>query len=166
MTSQYRGPQPDRRGGGQQGRQPGPDDRSQGLHQDYLKGGYFDEDGHLRPEVVIEWARHVARLLSDGDMAGSQLRNFFGSARLIEQRQRSGTPFEALRADIARLESLAAMTVARGNAPQVFFDIMERNVQMAQHDKQSLDAFIKHLEAIVCYLTYLMRPTESRDQRR
>ena len=171
MTSQYRGPQPDRRGGGQQRRQPSGGERRPGLPQGYLEGGYFDDKGNLRTVVVTTWASQIAEVLARArtrkgeGMAGSQLRNFFGSARLIEQRLRSETPFDAVRADIARLVPLAAVTVAMGNAPQVFLDLMERNIQIAQEHPRSFDAFIKHLEAIVCYLTYL-KPTDSRDQRR
>ena len=171
MTTQGQGNRYDRgrdspRDRGRGGRPGGPPPRSPNtLPSGYLEGGYFDEQGNLRPDAVTTWARQIAKVLADGNMGAAQLRNFFGTLRLLEQRARSGTPFDALKAGIARLESQAAASVGRNNAPEVFFLFVERNVKLAQQNRQAFDAFVAHFEAIVAYLTYL-KPSEGRDRGR
>lgn len=132
--------------------------RGDGLPEGYLKGGYYNDEKQLRPEVVTSWAWQIAQLLANGNMKVSQLRNFFGTLRLAEQRQRSGTPFGALKAHVARLDPLAHVAVGRNVAPAVFTAFVARNVEQAQKDEASFKAFVYHFEAIVCYVTFL-RPS-------
>ena len=162
--------------GGRGGRGPRPpfQDRRQGapgLPSDYLRGGYFDEEGNLRPEVVLDWAKNIAGLLLRGGMKSTQLRNFFGTARLIERRFLSGATIEQIRAEIAGLNTHAAYAVGRKSegrqtlAPTVFKEFMEKNTQLAMKSRDAyVEGFMKHFEAVVAYHTWLESERQAKSQ--
>ena len=54
------------------------------LPTDYLKNGYFDNNGNILPEVIIEWPRDIAKKLDIAGIGSAQIRNFFGEVRHIQ----------------------------------------------------------------------------------
>jgi len=123
-----------------------------GLPSDYLKNGYFDGNGNLFPEVIIEWPRDIAKKLYNAGIGSAQLRNFFGEARRIEGQLSSGQDFDALRGRILQLDAYAASAQTRGNAPPLFKQFIEQNLKWAAKDRKSFTGgFIPHFECVVAY---------------
>ena len=78
------GRRPPERGPGSEGNPPRPTRR---LPNGYLEGGYFDENGNLRPELLLQQAREVAEAIGDRkSIAYSQLRRFYEHVRAAENR--------------------------------------------------------------------------------
>jgi CRISPR type III-A-associated protein Csm2 len=171
--------------------QPGRQDRGRfqpepaTLHPHYLKDGYFDAAGHLHPGLLTTAGRapgpqtgpqdsdldRALSALHHGAVKGSretgikvaQLRRFFNRAKQIEGRLRAGESIDEVRAELLRLEDLAAYTVGRGVACEPLLDFMHRNMQYAQlSEKHVRQGFIPHFEAVVAYTTYYWREMERR----
>ena len=122
------------------------------LPMDYLKDGYFDSEGNILPEVIIEWPRDIATKLDVAGIGSAQIRNFFGEARRIEGQLSSGQDFEALRGRILQLDAYAANAVKKNNAPPLFKQFIEQNLKWAAKDKKSfLKGFVPHFECVVAY---------------
>jgi len=125
-----------------------------GLPEDYLKNGYFDENGNVLPEVIIAWPRDIATKLANArpEMKSAQLRNFFGEARRIEGQLSAGQDFAALQSRILQLDAYAANAVKKDNAPSLFKQFIEHNVKWARRDQKSfIKGFIPHFECVVAY---------------
>jgi hypothetical protein len=122
------------------------------LPPDYLKNGYFDSNGNVFPEVIIEWPRDIAAKLDRAGMGSAQIRNFFGEARRIEGQLSSGQDFGALRGRILQLDAYAKSAQTRGNAPPLFKQFIEQNLKWAARDRKSfVNGFIPHFECVVAY---------------
>lgn len=128
---------------------------SPSLGGEYLKQGYFDVKGNLWPNLIVEEAQRVARLLNQGgQIKVSQIRRFFGKARNIQQKLEAGQPFDNLVAEIRTMQPLAANAVAKGNAPAVFREFIDRNIALAARDsKHFISGFLAHFQSVVCYFT-------------
>lgn len=164
-----RGGGPDRPGGGRPPQGSGqPDPDLQWFRQQYLKDGYFDQNNNLRPELVVDDAIKVARILGGRygrrELSTAQLRRFFGKARLIEQKLNSQQSFDGLVAEIHEMQPLAANAVSKDvGPPEVFKDFIDRNVDYASRsEKDFKEGFIKHIQSVVAYFAYL----KSRQPRR
>ena len=132
------------------------------LPPDYLRGGYFDQNGYLRVEVVTHWAKSVAKVLigtnpKNPRMKSAQLRNFYEKAKVIQRRLKAEEPFDSLRAEVASLERDAAYAVGRENspAPPSFKEWMDRNLELALRDAKNFLAFVEHFESVVAFHRYL-----------
>ncbi len=122
----------------------------------YLQKGYFDEKGHIWPSLLLEDADAVAtRLGQQGRLSSTQLRNAFNKVRLIERRLDAQGDYEALVAQLAAMPALAALAVARGNAPEAFKEFIDRNVELAMRDETSFrKGLIPHFQSVICYFKY------------
>jgi CRISPR/Cas system CSM-associated protein Csm2 small subunit len=133
------------------------------LSPDYLQGGYFDNQGHLRVEVVGNWAKQAAKSLIGQNprqpaLKATQLRNFYNKARIIERKLDAGIPYGSLKAEIASFERDAATAVGRGNAPEVFKEIIDKNLSLALADQCSFKhGFLEHFQSILGFHTYVDR---------
>lgn len=135
---------------------------SPGLGPNYLAKGYFDPKGNLWPELIVEEAKRVAKVIGQrqgqAELKSAQLRRFYGKARNIEQKLDSGQPFEGLKAEILAILPIAANTVARGNAPEAFKDFIERNTRLAAKDEAHFrKGFLVHFQSVVAFFTYIYR---------
>lgn len=141
--------------------QAGPPPQPAGLGSDYLRGGYFDEQGHLRVEVVGEWAKQAASSLIGANprqplLKAAQLRNFYNKVRIIERKMDTGRPYDSLKAEISSLERDAATAVGRGNAPPVLKEVIDRNLPHALADQRSFqEGFLEHFQSILGFHTYM-----------
>lgn len=134
----------------------------EGLGPDYLKNGYFDGNGNLWPELVTSEAERIAQVLGQrqgqAELKTAQLRRFYGKAKNAEQKLDSAQSFESVKSDVLTLQPLSANTVARGNAPQVFKDFIDRNVRLATKDENHFrKGFLVHFQSVVGYFTYHFR---------
>jgi len=138
------------------------------LPEDYLKDGYFDSEGHLRPEVVGHVAHKVAETIRRERTAGgepmkySQLRGFWSLTQAIHNKLGLGRSFGAVKADIQGLCTKAAYAVSRKVAPPVFKDFMERNVALALGSPDAFQTgFVRHFEAVIAWFKYLESQQEA-----
>jgi CRISPR type III-A-associated protein Csm2 len=135
------------------GREPPP-----GLPPDYLQGGYFQADGKtLRPEVIVSWAEEVARALGDSrpEMTYTQLRRFYNKTVSIKQKLEGGSQFPQLVPEILTLKRDAADSVGKENAPLLFKEFIDRNVDWAiKGEDYFKKGFLQHFQSVIAYKRY------------
>jgi len=121
----------------------------------YLRGGYFDEHGSLRPEYVSR--DRVERLVeamakARPQLTMSQLRRFFQHCRRIEAELRQDdAPWGKVLPRVLLLDA-AAQDAARKTDPKIpelFFDFIRRNVAAVKRPEDFLGGFLPHFEALV-----------------
>ena len=135
------------------------------LDPNYLKDGYFDQKRNLLPEVIQKWPEERAKALrrEQPKLTSTQLRRFFNRARILERQLKSGKPFDRLKEEILNLKVIAVAAAGRGTAPELFKQIMERNVELAvQSEDAFMRGFLTHMQSLVAYLKY----EEEREKRR
>lgn len=149
---------PSRGGGGRHrgGReQQQTDDKVANHWPDYLDGGYFDAQGHLKIEYVCREKLEPLVKAMCADRSGlttHQIRRYFGHCRAIETRLRaSGSAWEAVWPDVKKLDVAAADGAAKQPAkiPALFHDFIRRNVAAIRCEKDFVEGFLPHFEALV-----------------
>lgn len=121
----------------------------------YLEAGYFDEKGNVLPEVVQQWAQQWAQMLKQTGLSSTQMRRFFNRARGIERQLDANQPFDRLREQILSLKAIAAASVGKGNAPELFKTFIDRNVDLAVRSSEEFKrGFLTHFQSVVAYLKY------------
>ena len=126
------------------------------LPDGYLSGGYFDDKGHLRPELLTDAARAVAAALKRGGLTSGQLRQFWGAAVWVKRRLEMNAPFEAVVPDIVKLQPKVAYAVGKKVAPGVLKDFVDRNVPLAARSAKDFEeGFYEHFQAVVAYHKFL-----------
>ena len=121
----------------------------------YLKEGYFDAQGNLRLEYV---SRDNMKPLTQGMAEGrpalttNQLRRYFGHCRMIETKIRAkNATWQQLRSEFLKLDITAADAIGRDTPkiPKLFHDFIRRNVSSVKNEKDFLEGFLPHFEALV-----------------
>jgi hypothetical protein len=81
----------------------------------------------------------------------NQLRRFFQHCRAIEARLRARTSrWEAERTlHFATLDRAAADAFSKSKIPQMFHDFIQHNVAIVRTEKDFLEGFLPHFEALV-----------------
>ncbi|MCX7704459.1 MAG: hypothetical protein N2234_10275, partial [Planctomycetota bacterium] len=74
------------------------------LPDDYLQGGYFDENGNIREHLLQNVAEVIATIFGKKEMKNHQIRAFFHHARMVENKLLSGLSFGEVKVDIKNLE--------------------------------------------------------------
>ena len=125
------------------------------LWPNYLQGGYFDDDGNLRIELVAR-ARIVplAEAMSQArpPLTMHQIRRFFQHCRAIEAKIRAkSSSWAAEQASFLYLDAAAADAAAKSpkRIPALFHDFIERNVAAVKTEKDFLKGFLPHFEALI-----------------
>ncbi len=128
------------------------------LPSGYLQGGYFQPDGkNLRPEVIVGWAEEVAQSLGDSrpPMTYTQLRRFYNKTLSIKQKLEVSSEFPDLVSELLTLKRDAADSVGKENAPQLFKDFIDRNVDLAVKGEEAFKkGFLQHFQSVVAYKRY------------
>jgi CRISPR type III-A-associated protein Csm2 len=130
---------------------------------DYLKGGYFDEEGNLKTEYVSrEKMEPLAEAMSKGKppLTTNQLRRFFGHCRAIEMKIRARhANWDQLSAQFHLLDVAAADSMAKSppKIPKLFHEFIKRNVAKVYNEKAFLYGFLPHFEALVGFGTQFFR---------
>lgn len=126
----------------------------------YLEGGYFDADGHLKVEYVAREKVEplVQAMCRDGraPLTTHQVRRFFGHCRAIETKLKSlNVEWGAIWSELHKLDIAAADGLAkdRPKIPVLFADFITRNVAAVKNDKDFLQGFLPHFEALVGFGT-------------
>jgi len=126
------------------------------LPRGYLQNGYFDSQGNLWPEIIQQWPDEIAQTFRDGRLTTTQLRRFFNQARALEKELKTKT-FERLKEDVATLKPIAAASVGRKTAPDIFKQFIDRNVDLVLRSPDSdalVRGFLTHFQSVVAYLKY------------
>lgn len=156
-------------GKGSGGRRDRPSDSSpqtvKDLWSDYLNGGYFDAQGNLKPEYVSRerveplveaMCLHHNQPRRDG-LTSHQVRRYFGHCRAIETRLKSatGATWASVLPEIKKLDVAAADGFAKrpGKIPDLFHDFVKTNVAAIKSEKDFLNGFLPHFEALVGFGT-------------
>jgi len=130
---------------------------------DYLKGGYFDEDGNLRIEYVSREKVEplVEKMCQDRvaePFSQHQVRRYFGHCRALETRlkglseEEKAARWKQVQAEVKKLDIAAADGAAkqpRPKIPELFHDFIRRNVAAIKTHKDFLSGFLPHFEALV-----------------
>lgn len=128
--------------------------RNFGLPNKYLFGGYYvDNSKTLKREYVLQYAKDLAYNLSSDRRAikKTQLRGFYEKVKSARDNyERNYITLEDALLSIYELAPLSQQSVTRGNAPRLFADFIEKNVEYVK-DYESLKAFEQHFRAILCY---------------
>lgn len=118
---------------------------------DYLRGGYFDDDGHLKVEYVSrERVEPLARRMPS--LTIHQVRRYFGHCRAIETRLKSGSvQWAGVWPEVKRLDVAAADGAAKNppKIPGLFHDFIKRNVDAIKTQRDFLEGFLPHFEALI-----------------
>ncbi|MBA4158563.1 MAG: type III-A CRISPR-associated protein Csm2 [Gemmatimonadetes bacterium] len=125
------------------------------LWPDYLRGGYFDQEGNLcieyvRRKEVEPLVREMARArpaLSQG-----QLRRFFQHCRRIEARLKAKeASWPQVQVQVTMLDSAAQDAHGKSppKIPALFADFLRHNVEAISSEKDFLRGFLPHFEALV-----------------
>jgi hypothetical protein len=132
----------------------------------YLRDGYFDEAGHLRPEYVArERMEPLVRTMSDTwpGLTMHQVRRFFQHCRAIEARLRArSSTWPAEDTVFRKLDVAAADAVGKSTQkiPRLFHDFIRRNVAAVRSEKDFLKGFLPHFEALVGFGAPFLRERE------
>lgn len=126
----------------------------------YLEDGYFDADGHLKVEYVARDKVEplVQAMCRDGraPLTTHQVRRFFGHCRAIETKLKSlKVEWGAVWSELHKLDIAAADGLAKNpqKVPALFADFIARNVAAVKDDKDFLQGFLPHFEALVGFGT-------------
>jgi hypothetical protein len=128
--------------------------------------GYFDEEGHLRPEFVQrETMEELARRMAQDDpqLTRHQARRFFQHCRRIERLLMIGkTAWGALRSEVYKLDEAAADAVSKSprKIPELFHDFVKLNVRAIKDERDFRLGFMRHFEALIAfgYRYFIERP--------
>lgn len=115
-------------------------------------GGYFDAAGNLKPEFVERNSMlPMAEAMEVGRLTSNQIRRFFGHCRRLETRLKAGETWARVRADFLMLDSAAADAVGKSpkKIPENFHNFIMRNVAAVKNEKDFLQGFLPHFEALV-----------------
>lgn len=130
-------------------------DRVATVWPEYLKGGYFDDAGNLRTEYVCrEKVEPLVQAMcaQHPGLTTHQVRRYFGHCRAIETKLRAaGADWNSVRPLVCRLD-VAAADGAFKQSPKIselFLDFIRRNVAAIKTQKDFVEGFLPHFEALV-----------------
>ena len=126
---------------------------------------YFDDKGCLKLDYVAkDKVEPLVKQLARERLKAHQLRRFFNHCRSIEQRLRSRqTVWEQERANIAKLSSQAAYASQKTDPiPPSFRRFIDDNVEMIRTEKDFLEGFMEHFEAVVGFAALHVREERRR----
>jgi CRISPR type III-A-associated protein Csm2 len=139
------------------GRREGSERRSrEGLPEGYLRGGYFDEKGYLREELLTSTAKDVAGSFGRG-LKGHQLRRFYNMIKGAETKLEYTGDWKSTNVEVKGLLAFASEAKAKGKVPQAFLEFIERNLELVtkESEKAFVKGFVPHFQAVVGFHKFL-----------
>ncbi|MFZ4437619.1 MAG: type III-A CRISPR-associated protein Csm2 [Syntrophales bacterium] len=128
------------------------------LPQDYLSKGYFDDKGNLFERYVVGKgdADLIAKQLGldRPAMTNHQLRRFYRHVRAAENRLKMTDNFPAVYIDLKRLEPFVAEAKGKSKIPELFYIFMTKNLSAVKTEKDFLNGFLEHFQAVVAFFTF------------
>jgi CRISPR type III-A-associated protein Csm2 len=177
MNPQGRGnPGPPERGG--QGRPPNPagggrghgygERRPSDLPEKYLASGYFDDKGHVRRELFIEWPEQITDALTDFNArpkaSKNSLRAFYSMLRMakIQFDAQRGQPDKAwgdAKTQLYKLRVAAEYQSTRKVISPLCQKFLFQNIdtvlergKTSDDFAQNFNAFVEHFQSVIAYL--------------
>ncbi len=119
---------------------------------DCVEDGYF-VNGCLNPDYVVrERMETLASAMANDGLTTHQIRRFFQHCRAIEARLRSkSSTWDRERPEFMKLDVAVADAFGKSQrkVPEIFFDFIRRNVEAVKTEKDFLEGFLPHFEALV-----------------
>lgn len=120
---------------------------------------YFDSEGLLKPEFVTTQAEEIAANLGSARprMGMHQLRAFYGHVKLQQGALERGRPFTEVLLQIKKMKAFASERASKEKVPRYFEEFINRNVDKVTTEKDFLQGFIEHFQAVVAYCAGTIR---------
>ncbi|MDY6827148.1 MAG: type III-A CRISPR-associated protein Csm2 [Bacillota bacterium] len=131
----------------------GSDNRAGSFPQEYLKGGYFDQEGEIKTNLLVDTASRVAKSFGHGLTTG-QLRRFYGHAKTAEKAFNYSQNEKKLINDIKVLDAFVAEAYGKENVPENFYKFININTSSIENSKDIIKGFLPHFQSVVAYHTY------------
>jgi len=133
------------------------------LWPDYLRHGYFDDEGTLRVEFVERaLVDPLVKAMANAHppLTAAQLRRFFQHCRRVETRLRSReSTWAQVRPKVMFLDAAAQDAAGKRPAkiPKLFFEFITRNIAALKAERDFLEGFVPHFEALVGFGSLYLR---------
>ncbi|MEW5920388.1 MAG: type III-A CRISPR-associated protein Csm2 [Bacillota bacterium] len=122
-----------------------------GLPPGYLDAGYYDSNGYLRREVIIEWPKAIVEVFARESFSSTALRRFYNKLKGLDTKHQFNRNFKLLLPDLYAFERDAAYAAARLVVPGVFIGFAVKNVDLATRDEKGFKGFVEHFQSIVAF---------------
>lgn len=148
---------PDRPTGAYGQRESQPPRRVAELWPDYLKDGYFDAQGNLKPQYISRrMVEPLVRAMA-GDperaLTAGQVRRFFQHCRGIAARLKTRqADWSQVLPDVLLMDAAAQEAYGRKpdrRIPALFLDFIRENIAAVKSEKDFVHGFMRHFEALV-----------------
>ena len=128
------------------------------LPNDYLKEGYFDENGYLRAGIFQEDAKEVATVLAGLKMTSTSLRAFYNKLKAIESKYKaSNNNFDLIKPNLYAFERDVAYQISRGVVSEDFRKFINKNAELAIKGPKEFKGFIEHFLSVLAYFKDVSR---------
>jgi CRISPR type III-A-associated protein Csm2 len=130
------------------------------------RSGYFDAGGNLRIEFVLrDRLVPIVQNLANADppLTTHQVRRFFQHCRAIEAKLRAKTStWAAEKTTFLKLDAAAADAFGKNlpKIPELFHDFIKCNVAAVKNEKDFLNGFLPHFEALVGFGSQFFKERE------
>ncbi|AEF93463.1 CRISPR-associated protein TM1810 domain protein [Desulfotomaculum nigrificans CO-1-SRB] len=121
------------------------------LGADYLKDGYYNDQGYLRKEIFTTEAEMVAGVLAASGMTSASLRRFYNKLRGIYARYQDNKNFDEIKPYLYKFYPNATDAVRRKIVPEEFRRFININVALAEQSPENLKGFVEHFQSVVAY---------------
>lgn len=132
-----------------------PQEPEESLSEILQKHGYFTKTGHLRPQFMArDKIAPIAEAMANENppLTMHQIRRFFHHCRAIEANLRAKTStWEDEEAAFHQLDIAAADAFYKSQRkiPELFHEFIKSNVAAVKNEKDFLEGFLPHFEALV-----------------
>lgn len=129
------------------------------LPSGYLTGGYFNDEGSLKDELLVDHARDIARTIGAGyeGIKNAQLRKFYSHVIAANERMNYGESYASVRPTILELSSFVAEAAGKRKLPIVFKQFIDKNLEHIKDEKTFRLGFVKHFQAVVGFFSSFYR---------
>ncbi|MBA4602060.1 type III-A CRISPR-associated protein Csm2 [Thermoactinomyces mirandus] len=121
------------------------------MWQGYLSGGYYDEKGNMRREIIVEDAQRVAKELEKVGMTSTSLRRFYNKVMAIKTKMSIEKDFEVVRPMIDKLVPIVSYNVKRKVIPDSFESFIKANVAHARKSHTDFLGFFEHFQCVIAF---------------
>ena len=129
---------------------------SRGYDWSSLKKGYYDLEGYLRRELIVEEADKIGKRLVKDKLSRNQLRNFYNEVKALDAKIDEVNFYENL-PFILMLKAKASYAYKWGRTnskiPESFYEFIETNIEIIEGkaEPKTFKGFVKFFETVVAY---------------
>jgi CRISPR type III-A-associated protein Csm2 len=133
----------------------------------YLAGGYFDQGGHLKPEIFIDWPKKMTDALSQAKPKATKnsLRAFYSMLRMAKNQFDSRTTrgedaWGDTKTQLLKLRTAAQYQGTRGVISRLCQErFLNNNIDLVLKEGTNpeqfakyFNGFVEHFQAVIAYL--------------